>query len=367
MRSYSTVLSEQGFTELAAVDPERWNALLRGGMAPLRHEFLLPCAATLPDLAWRAFAGSLGDGGVEVVCPAFEHRWQGGVVSRLLPRVTLLEVGNPCCTSAPFAGRGPGAAALWLDRLIEGFRTESGAQALVVRDDDGALGPLLSERGFSLVSRRATYVLQTGFDDLEAYLQAMRASYRRRARTYLRLELTVEREPAFAALIPDMARLFAITAGRSDDSRQETIGADCLSAWAELPMTQAVSVVDPASGATALALVLVDPPVLHFHRCGFLHADRRSGVYVRLLYELVAMAIEHGCSHLDLGTTCADPKLRLGAVPVPLGVWLLPRSGLVRRALGPLLALRTEPALPVRRVFREPQPPLRARWYSPTP
>jgi hypothetical protein len=92
---------------------------------------------------------------------------------------------------------------------------------------------------------------------------------------------------------------------------------------------------------------------------------RDTGVYPRLLYELIRLAAAEGCEHVDLGLTSADPKLRSGAQPVPLRVWARHRNPVVQRLLGAAIPRMSDgPAALDRNVFREPPPPVRPSWYG---
>jgi hypothetical protein len=136
--------------------------------------------------------------------------------------------------------------------------------------------------------------------------------------------------------------------------------------WARCRQTRAVLIGDRQDALELAALVLLDPPVLHFIRVGFDDGPgRRRGVYPRLLYELCRLAIGQGLSFVDLGLTSADPKLRAGGQPVPLRVWARHRHPGVQallRAARPWLREAAPP--PPRHVFREPPPPVLAHWYG---
>jgi hypothetical protein len=66
--------------------------------------------------------------------------------------------------------------------------------------------------------------------------------------------------------------------------------------------------------------------------------NRHAPLYLRLLQETIAHAIELRCTALSFGRTALEPKARLGAKPVPMEVWVRHRvpllNLLVRAALG---------------------------------
>ncbi|MBT8494537.1 MAG: GNAT family N-acetyltransferase [Deltaproteobacteria bacterium] len=349
---------------------EGWDRLVRPGMAALSYGFLHPCQSTLAGMAWAPLTIDDGEGAPLVRCPAFVHRVTLGqhgppVLRSAIGRlgVDIMETGNPCAPSAPALSR-PGYR--WLQALWSHFLAHGRARLLVVRDvlADSSLARELSQRGFARIGERPTFVLELLGSEMSAYLRAMRADYRRRVRRILDLPLEVDVEASFASLAGEMAELFALNAARSSESRVETIELKLIETWSELDASRAITVRDPSSGARCVGLVLVDRPVLHFVRCGFREpAGRQLGLYRRLLYELVRLGYDSGCSYVDFGVTSAEPKLRTGARPVPLQIWARAR----RSWLQPLvrLAERPRPAMVSRRVFREPLQP-DGHWYRPS-
>lgn len=51
-------------------------------------------------------------------------------------------------------------------------------------------------------------------------------------------------------------------------------------------------------------------------------ANAELPVYFRLMYAVIADAIDMGCRHVSYGRTALEPKARLGAKPVPLHLWM---------------------------------------------
>ncbi len=104
----------------------------------------------------------------------------------------------------------------------------------------------------------------------------------------------------------------------------------------------------------SFALLLHEHPWLSFLHCGFeADAGRREGAYFRLLYEIVRVAINGGYEQVDMGMTTLEPKLDVGAVPIPLFAWVKHRNALVQRIIlalgrGPMRS----PDLQPRNVFK---------------
>ena len=202
----------------------------------------------------------------------------------------------------------------------------------------------------------------------------MRAPYRRRAHQYLGADLTggdalrisVIAAEQMRARAGDIARLCELTTARSTESRRERVGAEVIAGWATCQRARALLIEDRAGVLLLAAVVLLDPPVLHFIRVGFDETiGRQTGVYPRLLYELVRLAAAEGCEHVDFGLTSADQKLRAGAAPLPLRVWARHRNPVVQRLLRAAIPRLTgAPAELDRNVFRERPPLVRPFWYG---
>jgi hypothetical protein len=374
---------------LADVPAETWDAAVRPGHAALLHAFLSPCDAALEQASWRAFTVRRAEGAISAVSPGLVHTVDlsgaaTGAARRAIEtarrlvegafRARVLELGPPVCPGAPVACADPATAAedtksivaaAWRDVVAAGE-----ADALMVRELAGAnRGPIeqgLEALGFAVATERPTFILALGGGTFEDYLAAMRAPYRRRAERYLRADFRVSVTSDFAGRADAIARLFEITTSRAKESRRERTDAGVVRAWSRCARARAVLLEAPARGLELAALVLEDPPVLHFVRVGF-DADvgRSTGAYPRLLYELVRLAVDRGCSYLDFGLTSADPKLRAGAQALPLRVWVRHRNPAMQAVLR--AARRFVPhseAAPDRHVFRDPLAAIHPFWYG---
>jgi hypothetical protein len=378
------------FADICDVPEGAWDGAVPPGRGGLRHAFLAPCERVLEQGRWRVFTVTATGGGAPgVVSPGILHSVDlaamlpapagalAAAVRRLRPgalRARVLELGPPCWPGAPLASRDPAARAAAAERIVEAAWREvtgsAGADALMVRDFAGqAFTPLerrLEATGYALVAERPTFIARVQAPSLDAYLGRMRAPYRRRAQRYLAADLHVTVSEDFADRADEIARLCALTTARATESRRERVDADVVRGWARCRQARAVLLEEGAGRLALAALVLEDAPVLHFIRVGFDDVTgRASGAYPRLLYELCRLAIARGLTFVDFGLTSADPKLRAGALPVPLRVWVRHRNpalqALLRRAR-PLLVRAEAP--PARHVFREPPPPLAAPWYG---
>ena len=378
------------YGQLSEVPQSLWDAAIGPGCGGLRHAFLAPCQRVLDQGSWRVFTvAAPGADGLTAVSPGIIHsvdlapllpaagRRLVAVARRLRPgalRTRVLELGPPAWPGPPIAGTSAAALGPAAERILQAawhqVAVAGQAEALMVRDFAGpGLSPMerrLQAMGFTPVAERPTFIANVQAPTLAAYLGAMRAPYRRRAQRYLETDFRVSITADFAGRADAIARLCALTTARATDSRREQVDAEVIRGWARCRQARAVLLEDAGGRLVLAALVLEDPPVLHFVRVGFDDQQgRHSGVYPRLLYELCRMAIERGLTFVDFGLTSGDPKLRAGAQPVPLRVWVRHRHAAVQallRAARPLLA-RCQPPL-VRHVFRQPPPPVQPDWYG---
>jgi hypothetical protein len=371
------------------VPAEAWDAAVGPGHAALLHAFLAPLDAALEQASWRVFTARGADGAVRAVSPGLIHTVDladsaSGVARTAIEtarrlvrgafRARVLELGPPCCPGAPIACVHPDALPEITELIVQAAWREvvarGEAEALMVREfagaAPGAIERRLEELGFALVAERPTFIARLDTNTFASYLAAMRAPYRRRAEHYLRSDFRVSITADFADRAEEIARLFEITTARAKESRRERVGADVVRAWARCDRARAVLLESGARGLELAALVLDDRPVLHFIRVGFdAEASRATGAYPRLLYELVRFAIDRGCSFVDFGLTSADPKLRAGAQPVPLRVWVRHRNPVVQALLRRARRfIPPGPPTPARHVFRDPPGDVHPGWFG---
>jgi predicted N-acyltransferase len=205
-----------------------------------------------------------------------------------------------------------------------------------------------------------TAMIDLPYASFDEYLGAMRAQYRRRVRqTFKRSsELRIEHRAQFAELAGELARLWRLIYDRATEVKREILTPAFFAAASELEETSVLLTRRDDGSIASFALLLSDGPWLSFLHCGFdLDVARSEGAYFRLLYEIVRVAIEGGFDQVELGMTTLQPKLDIGAVPVPLYACLKHRNPLVQRALGAVgnRVIRPEHFEP-RKVFKDPPP-----------
>lgn len=366
---------------LSAVQAAEWDALVPAGNAPLRHGYLTaweevdlpglrsrpvvlraapgePPLAACPGYFYDLDLATIRSPGTSALVSAVRRHRPGFLFAR------VYELGNPTPLTNPFlvadADLRPQAArALVRAGIDEAARGD--AELVVVQNFHGPRGPAeeaLAELGFARVAMPPTAVVELGHESFDDYLGAMRAPYRRRARQALKRSAELEPETLadFAGLAEELARLWERVYERADEVKREILTPAFFRAASRLDETSVLLLRRRDGSIASFGLLLGEREQLAFLHCGFeAEAGRDEGAYFRLLYEIVRTGIEGGFDRVDLGMTTIEPKLDVGAVPVPLFAWVRHRNPLVQRVL---LALARGPLRPddvqPRRVFKAP-------------
>jgi len=376
-------ISSRCARELSSVPAAEWDALITPGSVPLRHGYLsawekseLRGLRSRPVLAYGAASAA-----PLAACPGYFYDLDVptvrvpktapavGLIRRLVPNflyARTYELGSPTPLTNPLLVADARLRARAVPVLIEaGIEEGEAAEAdlILVQNFTSRTGPAadeLSGKGFAGVAIPPTAVVHLGFSSFEDYLSAMRAQYRRRAQQTLKRSnaLAVEHLEDFAAEADELARLWRAIFERAQEVKREVLTPAFFRAVSDLEEASVLLTRRDDGTIASFALLLDDAPWLSFVQCGFeADAGRNEGAYFRLLLEIVRFGIERGYEQVDLGLTTLEPKLDVGAVPVPLFAWIRHRNPLFQRII---LALAEGPLSPgevnPRRVFKEPPP-----------
>ncbi|MGO1069413.1 GNAT family N-acetyltransferase [Lysobacter sp. CA199] len=365
----------------AAVEWDRWAP---PGHLCLSHRFL-DCARHVQMDGYRMIPLTLAgaDGktlGVAVgyrssvdVAELGDRRVQDGArfVRRLVPgflKYQVIELGLPVGVGYPaHADASSVDTVKALANWAMSYSRRNDNALVVVRDIDTASAPssesVLRELGFMPVPLPSNYVIALPDRSFEDYKARMRSPYRRRLEQHMKATagLCCEVVEDFAALAPELAALWRGLYDRVGRYHRVVITERFLQQASGLEESRAVLLRRSDGSVAGFGLVYLDGEVLRYSSTGFTReAAREEGVYFRLLYEVVRLAIERGCTAASLGQSTAEPKLRVGGLPVAVQAWVWHRSGIKRRMLSRLTnALMKPPATAeARNVFREPAPPV---------
>lgn len=383
-------LAARAVDGLGAVSAEEWDGLVGAGSGPLTHGYLTAWEhAELAGLCSCPVVASAPDSGkLLAACPGYMYDLDMvgvrvpaaasmmSAVRRLLPGLLVArtyELGSPTPLTNPFLVCDPdlrGAAVRALIAAALDHAEDSAAEFLLVQNftsRNGPAGEQLADLGFGGVPMPYTAVVDLPYRSFEEYLNAMRAQYRRRARQVLKRsdELSVEHREQFGELAGELAALWRLVYERACEVKREILTPAYFRATSELEASSVLLTRRPDGSIASFALLLGDRPWLAFLQCGFdAEAGRTEGAYFRLLYEIVRLAIEQGFEQVELGMTTLEPKLDVGAIPVPLFAWVKHRNPLLRRVVramadGPMSPDEVEP----RKVFKD-APPTAAELVS---
>jgi len=373
-------LSASPVDGLRSIDAADWDALVQPGSGPLEHGYLTawetvelqglssrPVIAHAPgsDKPVAACPGYLYDldiptvrsPKVSPVVHAIRRVWHGFLYAR------TYELGSPTPLTNPFLvpdlGRRPEAVRTLIGAAVEeGKRCD--ADFVLVQNFVSREGPAAEELkslGFAGVPMLPTGVVDLPFDSFDDYLGAMRSQYRRRARQAFKRskELSAEHVSDFAEHADEFARLWGLIYERASEIKREILTPDFFRTASAVEDASVLLMRRPDGSIASFGLLLADRPWLSFLQCGFEEeAGRDEGAYFRLLYEIVRLGIEEGYEQVDLGVTTLEPKLDVGAVPLPLHGWVRHGNPVLQRALkalahGPM----KPPKVEARNVFKE--------------
>jgi hypothetical protein len=375
-------LTARPAASLPSIQAEEWDQLVGDGSGSLGHGYLAAWEnVELAGLRSRpVLAFAEGCSSPVAACPGYfydldlptvRHPQGSGAVNairRVLPRFLIArtyELGSPTPLTNPFLVADERLRAAAVRALIEAGLAEAergGAEFTLVQNftsPNTPAGQVLGELGFAGVPILPTAVISLPYGSFEEYVGAMRAQYRRRVKQALKRSghLTVEHRGDFADLADELARLWRAIYDRASEVRREVLTPEYFRALARVDQASVLLTRRPDGSMASFALLLDERPWLSFLQCGFEEAGRREAAYFRLLYEIVRFGIEAGYEHIELGITTLEPKLDVGAVPVPLFAWLKHRNPVIQHLLlalarGPLRPPKVAP----RHVFKEAPP-----------
>jgi hypothetical protein len=366
--------------DIAAVDPAEWDALVDPDDLQASHRFVTVCQRSgVEDADYRHVL--VYDGAQPVAIASFSRMdarldllaWRplralAARIRRRRPRFLRLPVafcglpvsfGRSCLRIRPGADR-PAIVHLMAGAL-EAWAADTSARLLCFKeytDGEAVVLEPLRARGYLRAASLPSARLTLRWPTLDAYVRAMRAGYRRQVRAGLEARRAQQlRVRVLEDFGPECQRLFGLY-GQVMDRAEFQLERLNLEFFRRLnqdlgPASSAI-LVQRGDALLAAAIVLRTPHTASFLLAGIDYAtNREAHAYVNAVVEVVAEAMRHGVTELDLGQTSYALKGRLGAALS--GRWLfLKDRGVLRHALlragsGLLFpAVRVTP----RRVFR---------------
>jgi predicted N-acyltransferase len=367
-------------SDIAEIEPSAWNAIVDADDLQASHEFVSVCQrADVEQAAYRHVmvyrdeqlvgiaSFSRMDVHVDLLTTGLARtavRW----VRRLRPSFLVVPVafcglpvsfGQSCLRLRPDADEA--MVLSLLARELERFARDSGAELLCFKEYEEAQRAtlsLLTSAGYVRAPSLPSCRLAIRWRSFDEYLGALRAGYRRQVRASLRVQaergLTSRVVGDFGA---ECARIFGLYEQVMDRAQFQLERLN-LAFFQELNTRlgeQSGAILLERDGTlVAAAVLLYAPHVITFLLAGIDDAaNRQCAAYPNLVTAVVAEAIRRGATHLEMGQTSYDLKLRLGAKPTDRDIYLRHPGRLqhtLLRAGAPILFPVTRPA--ARRALR---------------
>ena len=371
----------QSYSDIDAVDPREWDALLGPDDVLATHRFIKVCQRSgVADAVYRHITVRDGRQLLAIAsCCRMEvsldllstgivrgairgvRRWRRGFL-----RVPVAFCGLPVSFGQSSLRLRPGTDAPAIARLVaqelERWAQSSGASVLCFKEFAPREQPVvepLTEYGYFRVPSMPSCTLAIAWRTFEEYVGAMRAGYRRQILSTLmtrdRLGLTVRLVPAWEAQAARIFPLYEQVMDRAPFQLERLNLAFFQHLAADLGDQTSAILVERDGALLAAAVLLHAPGALTFLLAGIDYARHRQGqAYLTLVAEIVAEAIRHGATRLELGQTTYDLKQRLGAETSARWLYIKcpnPLVHLTLRAASKALFPTISP--PPRRVFRD--------------
>lgn len=271
-------------------------------------------------------------------------RWGIDTIRRVWPGFLVfrsLECGTPVALGTTLCFRDQRARSRFFATLVqqaEAVAEEQGVRGIVFRDfTDRELPHLepLRQAGYRRVPNLSTAVLRLRWRSFPEYLQAMRSAYRRKIRGHRRRFQQaggqVEHIADFADQAETLAALWRQTYDRAREYRRELLLPDYFRAMGRLPNDMTSVLLARVAGTPAgFALLMREGDRLSWVYCGLDYERNESAaVYFNLVLAVVEAGIAAGVHEIDLGITTLQPKLEVGAAPVPLWMYMKYRRAMV--------------------------------------
>ncbi len=254
------------------------------------------------------------------------------------------------------------AVAETLYRIRRAERISGGSDLSLIKDvpTGNAAVPNLRAIGFRRVETEPEMVLSLDerWQTYDDYLAALDGKYRKSARQIVKdvaeRGLVLERLGDLQSIADDMHALY-LAVQDNNELRLVTSPSGYLPALVHAFGTDARCAVLRREGRLlGFVVTLKDHDQAVGYHIGFdRDAARDAPIYLRLLHAVVEDAIDLRCRRLSLGRTALEPKARLGAVPVPMEVWVKHRTQGLNFLIGRLLAAQDHAEAPERNPFKK--------------
>lgn len=268
--------------------------------------------------------------------------------------------GTSCLRFAP--GADVAAVLSVLCDIAERFAAETGARVICFKEftaTEAGMLEALTSHGFFRAPSLPSCRLELRWPDLDTYIAAMRAGYRRQvaatraARAHGRLAIRVVED--VGAECGRLHALYNEVIERAEVKLEKLPPIFLRRLHEHLPKETWTIVVEQDGVPVAMAVVLDGPTVSTWLLVGMDYSRlRETAAYHVAVLEVIAHAIARGARALEMGQTSYALKGRLGAKPTSRDLYVRYRSAFGHRLLHAARhALFPLHAMAIRRVFRD--------------
>ncbi|MFC1497843.1 GNAT family N-acetyltransferase [Verrucomicrobiota bacterium] len=186
----------------------------------------------------------------------------------------------------------------------------------------------LQNTGYKRINNLPSAKLGIHWNSFDEYLNAMRRNYRRKIlvqqKRFLKNGGCIEILQDFSHCTLDLERLWKNAYDHASEYRREVLTQNFFKNTDHyLGDRSAVILAKVNNSLVGFALLLFDHDTVIPLFCGLDYSyNREHCVYFNLLYKVIETGIDRGMKDIDFGITTMEPKLDLGAVVVPLYMYM---------------------------------------------
>jgi predicted N-acyltransferase len=367
-------------TSITDIDATAWNAIVGRNRLICRHEYQRAVEASRINDC-RYFYPVLYEGNriLAHTCVYFISTeldaFASGALKRAIDTVRRVwtnflimrsvECGTPVAlgSTISFAEGVDRAAALeTIVRETEALAKRLGVRAVLFRDfceEELGLFDRLRSMGYASLQNLPAARLTIRWRSFDQYVAAMRKNYRHKIlaqrRKFAKPDVSVEVLKDFSSHAGDLRRLWENAYDHATEYKRERLTEPFFVSMDRCLGHRSALILARVKGRpVGFSLLLFDDETLIPLFCGLDYAfNNEYALYFNLLYEVVNVGIQEQVRDIDFGITTIAPKLDLGAVAVPLHMYMKHLAPLGRRVVPCLFRMMT-PSNPLhsRNVFK---------------
>lgn len=336
-------------TSIADVEPALWNAIVAKNRLICRHEYLRAVETSrINDCRYFYPMVRDGDDIVAHACVYFISTeldsFAGGSLKRVINGVRRVwndflilrsvECGTPVALGSTISfrkGVDRAAALTVIVRETERLAMDLGVGVVLFRDfyeEELNFYDQLRGIGYSRIHNLPGTRLEIRWKSFEEYLGAMICHYRQKLlaqrKKLQKPGVSIEVVKDFSIYAKDLHRLWKNSYQRASEYKRERLTEDYFRNIATHLGERSALILARLNGQSiGFFLLLFDDETLTPLFCGLDYAYNMDyGIYFNLLYEVVEIGIKEQVKEIDFGITTIAPKLDLGAVIVPLHMYM---------------------------------------------